>query len=69
MSQTSNNTLLQFVELRNILDGVSQTSWAFATINKANPLERLTDEEAIKIIDAYKGLIVKLKKALDEVKI
>lgn len=68
MSQTSNDTLLQFVRLRNILDGVSQTSWAFATINKANPIDRLTDEEALKIIDTYKDLIAKLKRLLDDYK-
>lgn len=66
MSQASNDTVLQFVRLRNLLDGVSQTSWAFSVINKRNPIDTLSEEDATKVIDAYKDLIHKVKRLLDD---
>ena len=68
MSQASNDTIPQFVRLRNLLDGVSQTSWAFSVINKRNPIDTLSDEDALKVIDAYKDLITKVKRLLEDFK-
>jgi hypothetical protein len=66
MSQATTDTILSFVKLRNLLDGVSQTSWAFSVINKRNPIDSLSEDDAVKVIDAYKDLITRVKRLLDD---
>ena len=50
-------TQSELLSLRAKLQQLSNTSFAFMKLNKANPLDSLTQEDAEQLIEAYKNLL------------
>lgn len=49
--------LIELLELRNILDAISQISWSFSVINKQYPIGDISEAEAEIIKSEYLTLI------------
>jgi hypothetical protein len=58
--------LIRLLNLRGTLDSISQVSYSFSQINKRNPMELLTEESAVEIIDAYDKLITSVRRSLED---
>jgi len=54
-------TVSKLIDLRNLLDSISQISWSFSVLNKQHPIADLTESEAFEIIEEYKKLIKNVK--------
>ena len=58
----------QLINLRNLLYNVNQLCWSFTFLNKQNPMEFLTEEEAKKLIEEYLKFIKDIKELMEKVK-
>jgi len=50
-------TTRELIELRNLLDRISQISWSFSVLNKKHPISEVSAEEVDDLIDAYNQLM------------
>lgn len=60
-------TLARLIELRNILDTISQISWSFSILNKKYPVDSLDEQNAILMTKEYERLVAKANKELKDV--
>lgn len=58
----------ELFRLRSILNTISDTSFNYKQIFKKYPLDTLTGDEGIKMIEVYKSLIETVENALKEYK-
>lgn len=56
-NKISPTLLIELIELRNILDQISQISWSFSVINKKYPVGEITEEDAEVIRMEYLTLL------------
>lgn len=49
--------LIDLIELRNVLDAISQISWSFSVLNKQYPIGEMTESDAEVIKSEYLDLI------------
>ena len=49
--------LVELIELRNILDAISQISWSFSILNKQYPIGEITEDDVEVIRSEYLTLI------------
>ena len=56
--------LKKLMNLRGVLDAVSQISWSFSMLNKQHPANTLTSEEAVELVEVYQEFLDELKKLL-----
>jgi len=54
-------TQSELFNLRAKLQRLSNTSFAYSKLNKANPLDSLTEQDAQELIQAYKDLLEEAK--------
>lgn len=57
----------QLITLRNLLYNVNQLCWSFSFLNKQNPMESLTEEDAKKLIVEYNKFIKDIKELVEKV--
>lgn len=50
-------TTKKLIELRNLLDRISQISWSFSVLNKRHPISEVQSHEVSDLIDAYNDLL------------
>ena len=60
------SSLKELMKFRNTLDAVSQISWSFSLLNKQNPINELTEEDAQELIDSYKDFIEELRTIINK---
>lgn len=66
MKKIEIGVLKELIELRGVLDTVSQISWSFSVLNKQYPISSITSEDAPELIQSYNELLDKLKILLKE---
>jgi hypothetical protein len=57
MNKLPPSVLIELIELRNILDAISQVSWSFSVLNKQYPIGGMTEEDVDVIRSEYLTLI------------
>ena len=57
----------RLISLRNLLYNVNQLCWSFSFLNKQNPMESLTEEDAKKLIVEYNKFIKDIKELVEKV--
>ena len=57
-------TTKKLLELRGILDQIGQASWSFSVLNKQYPMNYLTEDQALELIEAYQDLLDRVRNAL-----
>lgn len=57
----------QLISLRNILYNINQLCWSFSFLNKQNPMETLTEEDAKKLIVEYNKFVKNIKELVEKV--
>jgi len=51
------DVLVELIELRNVLDAISQISWSFSVLNKNYPIGEITEYDVDVIKSEYLNLI------------
>lgn len=64
-NKLSIQTTTKLLKLRGILDQVGQVSWAFSILNKQNPIQQLSEKDALQLLKSYDDLI---KKVINSIK-
>lgn len=60
------DTLNELLKLRNLLHVINQQTFAYSVLNKQHPIDTLTEEDAPKILEAYREIIKKISKTLQD---
>ena len=56
----------QLINLRNLLYNINQLCWSFTFLNKQNPMEFVTEQEAKKLIEHYHKLLKEIKELTEK---
>ena len=66
-TKLSIETLNELLKLRNLLHVVNQQTFSYSVLNKAHPIDTLSEEDAPKILDAYREIISNIKQQVEAV--
>ena len=61
MNKLPLKTTRKLIELRNLLDSVSQISWSFSVLNKQHPISEVVEDTATELISAYEDLLAQVQ--------
>lgn len=50
-------TTRKLIELRNLLDRISQISWSFSVLNKRHPISEVAPSDVAQLVEAYEQLL------------
>ena len=56
----------QLIDLRNILYNINQICWSFSYLNKQNPMEFISEEEATKLVEHYRKFLKEIKELVEK---